>query len=225
MKTCSLTYLENNKQSCQQANESASSFRSLGWEVHLTRGLTPQTYPISDYKVMSGSRLMSFYFENQKKYATKRACVMNHVRFWERVVAADEPLVFLEHDAIAVSAPVDWQFEEVLVLNAEYAFDFGALRGKFRGWKIPTVEEVSPLPEDYPLLCRVKDSPYFGAKMICGTAAYAITPKGARAMLTVVEERGLEQSDYIINDMNVVIEYVCPSPVKFNSKNLGTSHG
>jgi len=61
--------------------------------------------------------------------------------------------------------------------------------------------------------------------MIAGTAAYAITPTGAEKMLRVVEERGLEQSDYIINDMNVKLEYCNPSPVRFNSRNLRTSHG
>jgi GR25 family glycosyltransferase involved in LPS biosynthesis len=61
--------------------------------------------------------------------------------------------------------------------------------------------------------------------MVPGTAAYAITPKGAAKMLQVTEERGLEQSDFILNDMNVVIEYLNPSPVKFNNINLKTSHG
>ena len=49
--------------------------------------------------------------------------------------------------------------------------------------------------------------------------------KGATKMLEAVEERGLEQSDYIINDMNVKLEYCNPSPVRFNSRNLRTSHG
>jgi GR25 family glycosyltransferase involved in LPS biosynthesis len=224
MTACHLTYLKGNGQSCQQANESASSFRAYGWEVHFVEGFTPDTYKNhqTQYRLMDGGRLAGF---SGKKANTKRACVMNHVRFWERVLAADKPLVFLEHDAIAITSQQDWEFEDVLVLNAEYAFDFGALKGKFGGWKIPRVTEVSPLPEDYPLVCRVQDSPYLGAKMICGTAAYAVTPQGARKLLNAASERGLEQSDYIINDMNVVIEYICPSPVKFNSKNLSTSHG
>ena len=224
MTTCSLHYLSRNPQSVEQANESASSFRSYGWEVQYVDGYTPETYENhpTHYRIMEGGRLSGFV---DKKRETKLACVMNHVRFWERVVREDRPLTFLEHDAIAVSSPQDWQFEDVLVLNAEYAFDFGALKGKVGGWKIPKTTEDAPLPEDYPLVCKVQHSPYLGAKMICGTAAYAVTPKGALALLRAARNKGLEQSDYIINDMNVVIEYVCPSPVKFNSKNLSTSHG
>lgn len=52
-----------------------------------------------------------------------------------------------------------------------------------------------------------------------------LPPQGATKMLEAVEERGLEQSDYIINDMNVKLEYCNPSPVRFNSRNLRTSHG
>ena len=43
--------------------------------------------------------------------------------------------------------------------------------------------------------------------------------------LGAVTRYGLDQSDYIINSMNVKLQYANPSPVKFNSKNLSTSNG
>lgn len=83
MTTCSLHYLSRNPQSVEQANESASSFRSYGWEVQYVDGYTPETYENhpTHYRIMEGGRLSGFV---DKKRETKLACVMNHVRFWER---------------------------------------------------------------------------------------------------------------------------------------------
>ena len=61
--------------------------------------------------------------------------------------------------------------------------------------------------------------------MAPGTAAYALTPKGARRLLDALETHGIDQSDFFINSMNVSMDYISPAPVKFNSKNLKTSHG
>ena len=60
--------------------------------------------------------------------------------------------------------------------------------------------------------------------MIPGTAAYAISPKGAKKLLRAAKDIGIDQSDFFINTHNIKIDYVNPSPVKFNSKNLNTSH-
>lgn len=224
-----LHYVETNRESCKQAVNSINSCLDNDWSVISLEGYTPSTYkahPTGQRMSMIGGRLYGFYKEKQLRRAeTKRACAMNHVRFWETVILEDEPMVFLEHDAIAIDPPQEWKFEHVLILNAEHAFDFGALKGKFGNWKLPKVKEVSELPYDYPLWCKVKGSPYFGAKMIPGTAAYAITPEGARLMLDAVDRLGLEQSDYMINEQNVTLEYITPSPFKFADKNLRTSHG
>ena len=200
------------------------SFHHYGWEVQLVDGFTPETAE-TDLEIMGGSRLEIFRSENEKKFLTKRACVLNHVRFWREVVASGETQAFIEHDAIAIAPPEDWKFEDVLVLNMDFAFKFGALRGKFRGYPKPTLDKIVEIGDNYPLRCKIKTSPYKGAALVPGTAAYAITPEGAAKMLLVAEEFGLEQSDFILNDMNVTIEYVNPSPVRFNSKNLQTSHG
>jgi GR25 family glycosyltransferase involved in LPS biosynthesis len=192
--------------------------------VQLVDGYTPETVK-SEPKIMEGSRLEIFQRNEPKKFPTKRACVLNHVRFWTEVVDSGVPQAFIEHDAVAIAPPEDWKFKDVLVLNMDFAFKFGALRGKFNWKPQSTLDKIVEIGHTYPLKCKVPNSPYKGSSMVPGTAAYAIMPEAAERMLLVAEEFGLEQSDYILNDMNVTIEYVNPSPVRFNSKNLQTSHG
>ena len=60
--------------------------------------------------------------------------------------------------------------------------------------------------------------------MAPGTGAYAITPAGAKKMLAATENV-IDQSDFMLNEYNLKIEYVYPSPVKFNTENLSTSYG
>lgn len=227
-----LTYLSGHEGSEKQASIAAESLSSNGWEVEAKPGFTRWSVYPKQMPIMLDSRLDKISQETyknsearDKRLDTKRACVMNHVEFWKEVVFMGHPMAFFEHDAVAIGPPQDWEFEDVLILNAEYAFDFGALKGKFSNWKIPKTTEVRDLPHDYPLWCKVEGSPYFGAKMICGTAAYAVTPKGANELLNAVHSKGLEQSDYIINEMNVRLQYITPSPIKFADKNLGTSNG
>lgn len=221
---CKLHYLPLHAGSCKQSREALHSFLHYGWNVELVEGYTPET---ADTKLglIKGGRLYNFQKKNQKKFLTKRACVLNHVRFWKEVVASNEPQVFLEHDTIAIAPLQECKFEDVLVLNMDFAFKFGALRGKFRDYPKGSKDRVVKLGKDYPLKCNINSSPFKGSSMVPGTAAYAITPKGAAKMLQVTEERGLEQSDFILNNMNVTIEYLNPSPVKFNNVNLKTSHG
>ena len=61
--------------------------------------------------------------------------------------------------------------------------------------------------------------------MAPGTAAYAITPKGAMKMLKAVQKYGIDQSDFMINSHNIEMQCLIPSPVKFNKINLSTSYG
>lgn len=224
-----IIYLKQNKESVAQAQQAFNSFVEYGWEVEMVEGLTSETVRTDElskqFQIMPSGRLAKFYQVDEKKFWTKRACAMNHVHFWKEVVSSGTPQVFIEHDAIAISPSLQWEFSDVLCLNLEHSFRFGALKGKFN-WKIPaSIEQVCSLPEDYPLKTKVEGSAYFGAKMIPGTAAYAITPKGAAKMLEIVSNNGLEQSDYMLNDMNVEISYANPAPVRFNTKNLRTSHG
>ena len=58
-----------------------------------------------------------------------------------------------------------------------------------------------------------------------GTAAYAVTPKGAQRLLDSLFKNGWDQSDFFINSKNVKIEYASPEYFGFNGQNLRTSGG
>jgi hypothetical protein len=44
-------------------------------------------------------------------------------------------------------------------------------------------------------------------------------------MLMAIAKYGIDQSDFMINSFNLKMEYLIPSPVKFNKINLSTSYG
>ena len=50
-------------------------------------------------------------------------------------------------------------------------------------------------------------------------------PKGAKKLLSAIDKHGFDQSDFMINSKNVRMQYIVPSPVKFNTVNLSTSYG
>jgi GR25 family glycosyltransferase involved in LPS biosynthesis len=64
--------------------------------------------------------------------------------------------------------------------------------------------------------------------MIPGTAAYAITPKGANRLIQNVKTYGWDKADYIINTKTVHMEYNYPDPIILSHHivpNQRTSHG
>ena len=221
-----IVHLPQNKESVEQATQALKSFQDNGWDVDLLEVITPETLETNGRvtNLLKGGRLTHF---KDPKLSIKKSCVNNHIVFWEKVYASNETMAFIEHDALAVRPPEDWTFDDVLILNMQYAFNFGALQGKRFNKRYPLKSDtgVHEHTDKYPLKCKVPKSPYKGSKMMPGTAAYAITPQGARKMLDVVYNEGIDQSDYIMNSKIVKMEYVVPSPVKFNTKNLRTSHG
>ncbi|MEL0255651.1 MAG: hypothetical protein VW930_06875, partial [Burkholderiaceae bacterium] len=133
---------------------------------------------------------------------------------------------FIEHDAVCIG-PMKQKVDELVCLNVEYAFFAPSVLSEHSFMKHYRPEySILPqtLPEDYPLRYYKKNH-YTNAAMIPGTAAYAVSPKGARKLLNAAEEIGVDQSDFFINSKTVKLEYITPSPVKFNTRNLNTSHG
>ena len=219
-------YVKGHSQSEQQAAEALASFIKFGWDVSLRAGYTPETLPDSeyDYKCIEGGRLEGMLREGRGG-KIKKACISNQIRLWREVVETNEPMAFIEHDAICIGKG-DYIFDEILCYNIEYAFQPPSVLGtlaNFRGYKAPLAMSPRALPKDYPLK-YYKNTVYKDYLMIPGTAAYAITPKGAKRLLRAAEHIGIDQSDFFINTYNVNIEYLSPSPTRFNSKNLNLSH-
>jgi len=225
-----IVYIESYGPSVLQAKGAKASFDANdGWDVSLVPGYTPETIEDSEHfntPIKPNSRLCGFKRENKNLYLTKMSCVINHIEFWKRVVAINEPMCFLEHDSICTARSPTVGFDEYLILNVDSVFRKpNALAIKqFLGYRFPnTGDKALDLPKNYPLK-YYKNNEWIGSNMAPGTGAYAITPDGASKLLMVAEQY-LDQSDYLINSYNVRMQYISPSPVKFNKVSLKTSHG
>lgn len=223
-----ITYIKGHEESEKQARQSLKSFQKYGWDVKLNEGMTAKTVQqIAEFehKIIEESRLHDFKRQDYKKYCTKMACAINHIAFWREVITKNTPMVFLEHDAVCLDRWDDYDFDDYLILNAQYVFrppNKLALQ-QYKNYQFDSFG-VCDLPENYPLLYH-KDNIWKNSKMAPGTGAYAVTPKGAKKLLSAISTHGMDQSDFMINSSTVRMQYVSPSPVKFNTVNLSTSYG
>ena len=224
-----IVYIKGHAQSEEQAQQSYNSFKRNDWDVEMVEGITRDTVEstkeFKELDIIAESRLYNFEKENYNRFLTKVSCALNHVKFWKRVLDENETLAFIEHDAISIMDPGHLQFDEYLILNAEYVFKPPSKLNlsKFKNYDW-TGFGVNDLPQNYPLK-YYRENIWKDSLMVPGTGAYAITPKGAEKMLDTVDIFGIDQSDFMLNSYNVNIQYVLPSPVKFNSTNLSTSYG
>lgn len=221
-------YIKGHEKSEAQANQALKSFKKYKWDVVLREGITKNKVKNTEEystEIIDNSRLHNFKIEDYNKYLTKLSCAINHVQFWKEVVAADEPMCFFEHDTICTQHKEQYDFEDYLILNAEFVFRPPNKLGlqQFKDFVWPSFG-VCDLPENYPLL-YYRNNIWKNSMMVPGTAAYAISPSGAQKMLDAVDKHGLDQSDFMINSSNLRIQYINPSPVKFNTVNLSTSYG
>ena len=223
-----IVYIRDYEPSVQAANKAFTSCENYGIIPWLVDGVTPKTLPTvhAKYKLdpVIYSRAWDYEMEKQPYLETKKSCFYNHVIFWEKVVERNEVGIFLEHDALMVAPWDNPVFDEVLCLNMHTAVkshDQIYLRAGW-GWKYesPAKREIRPLEYD---LKYHKNNSFKGGHLIPGTAAYAITPKGAKRLLKSTTINGWDQSDYFINTKNVDIAYADPEYFQFNSNNLKTS--
>jgi len=226
-----IIYVKGHEGSEVQSLQALASFEMFGWDVERIEGVTPNTLQESDfpYPDTTGSRLSDFksqISQNNNKYYIKKSCLFNNLKFAQRVLEADEPMAFIEHDALAIEPPDTWDFTEFLSLSYEHAFKAPQALNKspYTEYKLRGVPGTNPFPVDYPVQ-YYHPSLYKGARQTPGTAAYALTPAGAERLLEAAKINGLEQSDYIINSHNLDMQFVWPSPVKYNDENLNLSHG
>jgi len=226
-----IIYIEGREDSERQAEQAYNSFKKYDWDVEMWPGITPNTIDENDfpYPDVKNGRLEGIHNNEPQKYLIKKSCLFNNLTLCRDVVDANEPMAFIEHDAICIGPYQDnWRFEEFLFLSMDYCFKPPTVLATYphlNKWQPPfTLNGVKTFPEDYPLR-YYKNTIYKGYMMSPGTAAYCVTPKGARKILDAAEKNGLEQSDFHINSKNVLMEYANPSPVRYNKVNLNTSHG
>lgn len=220
---CFTIYVANHEGSIRQVKNCLASCKKLEYSVTPFPGSTPNKMLTPfEYESIKDSRVRIFENDNHKKYLAKKACFSNHIRLWKECVKLDEPIIVLEHDAIAVKKWDNPEFEDVLVLNIGSAFGrsiFNSTRPGLEFYK----EGINKL--EGTKLKYNRNNIYKNSYMIPGTASYAITPQGAKKLLVALVENGWEQSDYFINTYNVDIRYSAPDYFKLNQNNLHLSHG
>jgi GR25 family glycosyltransferase involved in LPS biosynthesis len=219
-----ITYVKENRGSVKQSAESLESYLKHGWDASLNVGITPSTLNKKDFDYidMPNGRISSFLNNEKRKYPIKVSCLFNNLRFAQKVIEHDEPMVFAEHDSVCIDRYSGFSFEDFCFLAMDYAFKPPTVLKSFNWTPQPTVG-VQDFPDDYPLK-YYKKTLYKGWNMTPGTAAYALSPSGAKKILHAVEQYGLEQSDFIFNAYNVRLQYISPCPVKYNTTNLNLSH-
>jgi len=217
-----LHYVKHHKESKVLVEEAFNSFDNNGWDVELIEGYTPENTPnITDHWFMIGGRLHELLQQRSPNFSTKMAIVSNHIRFWRSVVESNQTTIYAEHDVICTQPIFDLpQFDDVLLLN----LDKSNMDNHLLEWVycIPTEfqmkeysDGVHSLPDDWPWIYNLHDTIYNGSKLVPGAGCYAITPAGAKKLLSAIEEHGLEQGDLNLNTYNIDIKFNIPSVVKF----------
>ena len=226
-------YVKGNQASEEAVAKTVLSLEKRNWDYTLVEGVTAKTidhdeFPFPDLK---GGRLESFRLNNseqeQRKYLTKKACLFNNLRLARSVIDTNEPAIFMEHDVVVtMDQPAHYRVNDFCFLNMDGAFKEPSALNKphLTAWynTYPHELGVQDFPYNYPLR-YYKDSIYYGSAMTPGTSAYILTVSGAKKLLACAEN-GLEQSDFIINSMVMDLQYLYPSPVKFQSVNPNLSH-
>ena len=209
-----IIYVEGHEKSKQYALNCLRSVKDQGYDARLFEGVTPDTLDQyqehTNYEDLKGSRICDFKRENKNKYLTKKSCFTNHIRLWKTCVSLNEPIVVLEQDSHCVGRwSKTFQFEDILILNIDSAFKqptFGHIRLKPK-YLIGIGDYLDPSVTP---LRYYKPTVFKGAYMLPGTAAYAVTPKGATKLLNAARIHGWDQSDFFINTniVNINIFYL-----------------
>lgn len=225
-----IIYIESHTKSNEAANNCLQSCEKFGIiDAELVSGITPASLSYFEelyrIKPVVNSRAYAYETEQQPMYHTKKSCFFNHVLFWEKVVDKNEPMIFLEHDAVCIREYDYPDFDEVLVLNLDAAFRHNKNLWKKHAYSYIYKDEQSAVRPLVSSLKYWKENKFKGGYLIPGTAAYAITPKGATRLLESTRMEGWDQSDFFINTKNVNIEYADPQYFAFSGPNMSTSKG
>ena len=226
-----LHYTPNSNTSAQLVNKAHNTFTQHGWDVELVEGRDAEWLKRNDeikYDFyLPFGRLHDMMITAKPWFETKLAVLTNHIAFWERVVEANETLIYAEHDAVCdhdyFNLP---DFNDVLCLHLDHN-TYETLKGHLYPPAFPNFDKfkmekrepgVYDLPDDW-IWCYESDNGrncYWKAKCIPTAQCYALTPAGATKLLRAIEENGIEQGDVNINSYNVNIQYYTPAIVHTN---------
>tara|TARA_E500000178_G_scaffold355993_1_gene430968 strand:+ start:2306 stop:3004 length:699 start_codon:yes stop_codon:yes gene_type:complete len=227
-----IIYIKNHEGSTATANLTLESCEKHGYSAELYEGITPSTLSAWEEKYKLENKVLnpSHMYDRQIgingsefTYQCKYSNFLNHYTLWNKCVELDEKIIILEHDALAVSEWKNPKFDELLVLNVRSGL-YGEELDKLR--KPELYKGVHDYKNKY-LNYKAKNI-WFDASMIPGTASYAISPKGAKRLISNIKKYGWDKADYIVNNKSVHMQYIQPDYFHFSHhiiKNQRTSHG
>ena len=205
------------------------------WDYEVVEGVTPDTLDEDEFpwKDLPNGRLASMKDhknpEEKRKYRTKKSCLFNNLKFAQDVIERNESMIFLEHDVVVTSPPPkDDGVEYFCFLNIDGAFkkpnvlaNYPHLVDWYRGHSHRL--GVQDFPSNYPLRYN-KENDWKGQSITPGLSGYILTVKGAKMLLDKVEKYGIEQGDFTFNNRVIPMQYIYPSPMKFQRVNPNLSH-
>lgn len=151
------------------------------------------TYPLDEHQdgldMKTGLRLTHYKTAN---HSNRVACLISHMRCWQKSIDLDETIVVLEHDALFTDSllPEDLTSEwkgGIIGLNDPRG---ATRRSALFHEKVSSYVGVQPVPT-----VDVGDVP----QGLAGNSAYMISPKGANKLLDKVREVGLWPNDALMN--------------------------
>lgn len=224
-----IIYVSSNKKSVEYANICLESCKGK-FDAKLFEGVTPETlstyeeqYPFTH---MIDSRAQDFSKESNQLYKIKKSCFMNHVRLWNLCIELNETIAVIEQDSFCVRPWQPVEFEDVLILNFQSAWNQRIFKGYWKeGHSKPTIKDGVFDYQDNKMMNYHRKNNYHNSYRIPGTAAYAVSVQGAKKLLDSLNKNGWEQSDYFVNNKNVKLQGIGPEFFTFKLPNLNMSHG
>lgn len=221
-----IIFVKGHKASEAQALNCFNSCKDLGYDVMFLEGSTPDKMKVSwDYPEIEDARVRIFKKENYKKYLAKKACISNQYRLWKKCVELDEPILVLEHDAIAVKEWDSPEYTDMLVLNMKSAMGRSIARSVKPSSTAYDYKGVQDITKSGSRLIYNRENKYKDSYMPPGIASYMIKPRAAKILIESLDTDGWEQGDYFINTSKIKIEYTVPDYFVLNQNNLQLSHG
>tara|TARA_Y100000389_G_scaffold204831_1_gene259995 strand:- start:10386 stop:11081 length:696 start_codon:yes stop_codon:yes gene_type:complete len=224
-----IIHIKGNKTSERTAGWVHESCVEFGYEPEMFEGITPKTLHKWDKKYNLAVMKPSHMYDRQigkngtkYTYECKYSNFLNHYTLWNKCIELNEPIIILEHDVFAVKA-WDADFDEMLVLNMHS----GLHQNIFDSTSKPSLIEGIHTYVN-PFLNYKAKNIWLNAGMIPGSAAYAISPKGAKRIIANVKKHGWDKADYIINTKSIRMQYVFPDYFELSHYVFGnqrTSHG
>lgn len=195
--------------SIEQSDDCVNSFLNFGMTVEKFSGV----YKHNVDEVWQTEGLFFYHKQSDnKKVKGVKGCFLSHFLLWKKCLELNQPILILEHDAVAIrSIPENILENEFDVLNLDYASrqvqDYWQHVDKDHG---PAICSWQPAEK--------KGYGGYNKSSIPGIHGYIIKPNGAKKLIDFSKQQGTLPADIQINSLVVDLRYTKNSYVKINPK-------